>query len=85
MSPVRLDQIERLYNDALARSPEERAAFLSEACGQDAELRAHVGSLFADEVPGDDLLESPASNLLDDLSVIPLAPAHAWSFRDAAV
>ena len=34
MSPERLEQIEMLYNDALALQPQDRSAFLDRACGE---------------------------------------------------
>jgi hypothetical protein len=37
--------VERLYHEALARDPQERAAFLSEACAGDDALRREVESL----------------------------------------
>jgi eukaryotic-like serine/threonine-protein kinase len=46
MTPDRWREIERLYHAALERSAEERAAFLTEACGNDAALRQEVESLF---------------------------------------
>src|SRR5438093_2254190 len=45
MSPERLQQIEELYNDALALAPGERDAFLDRACGADTDLRREIDSL----------------------------------------
>jgi hypothetical protein len=39
MDTGRWQQIDRLLDEALGRAPEERADFLAEACGADAELR----------------------------------------------
>jgi Tol biopolymer transport system component/tRNA A-37 threonylcarbamoyl transferase component Bud32 len=47
MPPERFKQIEQCYLAALERSPESRAAFLLEACGEDIELREEVQSLLA--------------------------------------
>ena len=47
MTPTRWHEIERVYNAALQRSPGELAAFLAEACGEDAELRREVEVLLA--------------------------------------
>ena len=49
LTPDRLRQIESLVHTALARKPEERAAFLAEACSDDESLRAEVESLLACE------------------------------------
>ncbi|MEQ8763127.1 MAG: serine/threonine-protein kinase [Planctomycetota bacterium] len=47
MNERRLNEIEALFHDARSRPPEERAAFLESACGDDTELRAEVESLLA--------------------------------------
>ena len=47
MTPTRWQEIERVYNAALPRSPGEIPAFLAEACGEDAELRREVEILLA--------------------------------------
>lgn len=52
-NPNRWKQIEDLFHEATQRNPESRSAFLEEACGSDAELRAEVESLLASlEVTG---------------------------------
>ena len=38
-------KVETLYQAALAQSPEKRAAFLTQACPEDPQLRAKVQSL----------------------------------------
>lgn len=45
----RRQQISDLYHGALARAPEERAAYLIEACNGDEGLRQEVESLLANE------------------------------------
>src|SRR5262245_34024899 len=60
MERDRWEQIERLYYVALEREPEERDAFLDEACAGDAELRREVAGLLAYDVPNDSFIESPA-------------------------
>ena len=47
VSAERWNTMMSLFNDALERPPDERLAFLAEACGSDAELRAEVESLLA--------------------------------------
>src|SRR5262249_39274554 len=82
MTPSRFDQIERLYRSALAHEADERSAFLQEACGNDEELRRYVESLLADDVPGNDLLDGPASDLLADLTMVHLtAGAQLGPYR----
>ena len=45
MPHERRDLISDLYHRALARAPEERGAFLAEACNEDDGLRQEVESL----------------------------------------
>ena len=45
MTPAKWNDVDRLYHEALARAPVDRAAFLAEACKGDLELRAEVESL----------------------------------------
>src|SRR5213596_2860140 len=59
--------VERVYHSALERSAEERAAFLSEACGSDDELRHEVESLLAYEVKAKDFIENPALEVAGEL------------------
>src|SRR5262245_21720085 len=47
MTPERWQAVKALLDGALRRSPGERSAFLVEACGADAALRAEVESLLA--------------------------------------
>jgi len=57
----RWSEVERIFDEALSRAPEERARFLASTCGGDAELAAEVRSLlrahdssagFLDELDG---------------------------------
>ena len=49
MDPDRRRQVDDLFDAALEREQEARAAFLAEACGGDSELRREVESLLAQE------------------------------------
>ena len=49
MDPARWNRIEELLQSALDREPDQRAAFLSSACGDDHDLRREVESLLAEE------------------------------------
>jgi serine/threonine protein kinase len=60
MPTDRRDLISNLYHAALARAPEERAAFLIEACSGDEALREEVESLLEAEPASARLLERPA-------------------------
>jgi serine/threonine protein kinase/Tol biopolymer transport system component len=66
MTPEKWQRIEGLFHAALDRPPNERAAFLAEACGADAELRGEVIRLLdsleqAGEFIEQPLLDNPAS------------------------
>jgi hypothetical protein len=51
---------QKLFKEAVERPPEERAALLAEACGDDEELRAEVESLLEhDSQVTDDFLRGP--------------------------
>ena len=60
MSPERLDHIQTLYSDAVALSPQERAAFLDGACGGDGDLRREIDSLLAYQPRAETYLDRPA-------------------------
>jgi eukaryotic-like serine/threonine-protein kinase len=66
---------ERIFHAALERPVEARAAFLAEACGDDAELRREVQSLL-DEASAPGFLEQPAlqiaAGLVTSASLAPL-------------
>jgi Tol biopolymer transport system component/predicted Ser/Thr protein kinase len=49
----RLQQIEEIFQEALQRDPEERGAYVRQACGGDAELQREVVSLLAHHDKGD--------------------------------
>ena len=58
MDRERWQKIDSLFEAALARPANERAAFLDQACAGDAELRAEVESLLAHESV-EDFMEDP--------------------------
>ena len=57
MTPERWIKVEELFHAALGRSPEERQAFLDEACGEDAALRRDVELLLAKGAQAGSFLE----------------------------
>ena len=63
MDTGRWQQIDRLFDEALGRAPEERADFLAEACGDDAELRREVETLLAAQGLSGDFIEGQALDL----------------------
>jgi serine/threonine-protein kinase len=58
MNDSRWQQIQDIFEAACQCSPAERDAFLDEACGEDAELRAEVVSLLAADAGDDAVLET---------------------------
>ncbi len=60
MTPIRRQEVERVYHAALERPPAERGAFLAEVCKSDPELRREVESLLAEDSPGVSAPDRPA-------------------------
>jgi Tol biopolymer transport system component/serine/threonine protein kinase len=60
MTPERYQQVGKLFDEALEHAPEERAAFLKQATGDDAELRVEIEKLLAHQVASAEFLSRPA-------------------------
>ncbi len=60
MKAERWQQVEHLYHAALERQPEQRAAFLAEACAGYEELRREVESLLAYRSRAENFIDVPA-------------------------
>jgi formylglycine-generating enzyme required for sulfatase activity/predicted Ser/Thr protein kinase len=60
MTGKREEKIEELFHAALERPPAERNSFLDEACADDGELRAEVGSLLGARERASDFPDKPA-------------------------
>jgi len=63
MQPERLKTIEAMFHAASQRSPQERSAYLDEACANDPELRREVESLLNESGETGDFMERPAEGL----------------------
>jgi hypothetical protein len=79
MTPIRWQEIERIYHAAQERPPAERAAFLAEACKSDPELRREVESLLAEDssktdAPGLPAWDVPAGITDADTTTAPVIP-----------
>ena len=59
MTPERWRQVKELFRSALARNPEDRAAFLGRASAGDEEVRREVESLLASFKESDSFIEQP--------------------------
>ncbi|SRR6266516_412702 len=60
MKPERWQQLDSVFHSALERQPEERAAFLDEACARDQQLRKEVEALLAASEQAGSFIEKPA-------------------------
>ena len=60
MTPERWLQVERIYHEAGALLPGERASFLDQGCAGDADLRREVERMLAGEAEAAGFLEAPA-------------------------
>jgi eukaryotic-like serine/threonine-protein kinase len=67
MTPERYQLIGQLFDEALERAPDERAAWLEQACGADAELHAEVEKLLTHHVESEEFLARPAMQVAAQL------------------
>ena len=56
------DTAKQLFLDALERSPNERAAYIAKACGDDTAIRKRVEALLDSHQRAERFLEAPAFN-----------------------
>jgi tetratricopeptide (TPR) repeat protein/TolB-like protein/predicted Ser/Thr protein kinase len=74
MKPERLQQVERLYHEALELEDAEREQFLQGACAGDEPLLREVESLLAHDKEVKDFIESPALEAI--AKALAKAPGH---------
>ena len=67
MKAERWQQVNDLFQSAVERAPEERAAFLEEGCHGDEDLRREVESLLASDERAENFIESPAFEVAPEL------------------
>jgi serine/threonine protein kinase/Tfp pilus assembly protein PilF len=67
MKAERWKQVTDLFQSAVERAPEERAAFLDEACHGDEGLRREVGSLLTSHERSENFIELPAFEVAPEL------------------
>lgn len=60
LNPERMRQIEKLYLEASALAPAQRAEFLAEACAGDESLRREIESLLSYEKEAESFMDVPA-------------------------
>jgi len=64
MDPKRWQRIKEVLHSALERAPQERAAFVNDACAGDSSLRSEVEALIASHEQASGFIESPAFELM---------------------
>src|SRR5277367_6055142 len=80
MDPKRWKQVDDVLQSALDRAPEEREAFLRQACGEDAALEREVRSLLTLESRAEGFMGRPAIDVAasavagEQLSANPIGP-----------
>jgi len=60
MTPERWQTVKKLFNEAIAIDPKNRADFLSKVCGDDPDLRKEVETLLSSHEDNGSFLETPA-------------------------
>ncbi len=68
MDPERWRQVEQLYLAAIEKKPDERAAFLEQACAGDSALRQEVASLLSFAPDADDVLQAAVHEVASQAS-----------------
>ena len=64
MKPDRWQKVDEIFHAALQYKPDERKAFIEEACQGDEELRREIDSLLAEERGADQFIEQPAMEVV---------------------
>jgi Serine/threonine protein kinase len=67
MTPERWQQVKQIFQSAVERPPAERAAFISSACADDAELRSEVESLISSLEQAGKSLQAMAADAATEL------------------
>jgi len=68
MKTERWNKVIDLFQSALERAPEERAAFLNEACHEDEDMRREVESLLTSHERAENFIELPAFKIAPELA-----------------
>jgi eukaryotic-like serine/threonine-protein kinase len=65
MKPEKWQQVEQIFHAALELAPDERGAYLTQVCADDAALRREVESLLGHDAQAADFIEQPAVGFTD--------------------
>lgn len=82
MKQERWKQVDRLFQAALERPPEDRASFLNDACKDDSALRKEVESLLLCDEKAGDFIQSPAIEGAPNLMITDQHAAHPGQIID---
>lgn len=80
MNPEQWRKISELFEAALERPVDQRAAFLAHACAGDNEIRRRLEAMLAADARDDLLIDSPAHEILSAPSPSMLGPDDSQSF-----
>jgi eukaryotic-like serine/threonine-protein kinase len=85
MTPERWGQLKELFRAAAEHEPQQRAAFLDQACASDPVLRAEIESLLASHDESGNFIETPvaagAVKAIAETSFEQLAGRRVGSYR----
>lgn len=82
MNHERWKQVDRLFQAALERSPEDRDSFLNDACKDDSALRKEIESLLSCDEKAGDFIQSPAIEAVPNLIMTDQRAAHPGQIID---
>ncbi len=69
MTPELWQRLKPLFHAALKKDPQDRAAFIEGACGDDLELRTHLKQLIEAEEQGTRTIDAPLVDLKDPVAL----------------
>src|SRR5262245_61780809 len=67
MKPEHWAKVDDVFHAAVERAPEQRTAFLAQACAGDETLRKEVESLIRSHEQAESFIESPAADLAAEM------------------
>jgi hypothetical protein len=66
MNSAPLERLKEIFHSARELSPSEREAFLTGACGSNAQLRREIDGLLESDRAADDFIADPPARLVAD-------------------
>ena len=86
MKPDHWRKVDEIFEAALLREPERRAAFLDQACGSDRELRREVEKMLAIDDKAQDFIKTDVFDVAAKLITQPHeSPSHKKSFTSDSI